>query len=427
VLGGLVGIDPPSATDSAVDVTERQPVAVTGLGAITALGVDADTSFRSLLAGDCGIKPIRLFDTSGCRVEVAAEAPDPHAPPGFAAACGPALTRTAVLALHAAASALEQSKWTGGRLDRMGLVLGSAGCGTPALEDYLELLQTEGCSRSRAQLMFGFPKRIATDVVAFALSLGGPRTTVNTACSSGAVAVIHALELLAAGQCDAVLAGGADELTRFTLSGFCSLRAVDPAPCRPFDRRRRGMSIGEGAGFLLLERLEDARRRGAHLHAIVAGAGQSCDADHLTAPDPEGRSAARAMQEALRAAGVTPRQLAFVSAHGTGTLHNDAAEVKAIRRVLGEHARAVPVHTVKSSIGHCMGAAGAVEAVFAILSLQHRQVPPTVGLADPEFAGELDFVTRSSRSITGSYALSNSFGFGGNNAALLLARPEVAG
>ena len=273
--------------------------------------------------------------------------------------------------------------------------------------------------------MLGFPKRAATDVVATALALGGPRATVNTACSAGAVAVIHALDLLRAGYADAMLAGGADELTRFTLTGFCSLRAVDPAPCRPFDRARKGMSLGEGAGFLLLERMEDAKRRKAEVHAVVAGAGHSCDADHLTAPDPEGHGAALAMGEALARAGVGPAQVAFVNAHGTGTPHNDLAEVRAIRRILGDFARTCPIHTIKANVGHCMGAAGAIEAVVSILALRHGLVPPTAGLVDPEFDGELDFVRDTPRRIGKGYGLSNSFGFGGNNAALLFARPEV--
>jgi 3-oxoacyl-[acyl-carrier-protein] synthase II len=398
---------------------------VTGLGAINALGASPESSFRALLAGERGFSKIRAFDTTGCRVDIAAQAPDPPAS-SFPAVDGATLTRTAALALYAANSAWQQSGLPREWLGRVGLVLGSAGCGTPALEAYLA--QASACSTAGAPaaLLRGYPKRAVTDAVASALRLGGPRATINTACSSSAVSVIHAVDLLRAGQCDAVLAGGSDELTRFTLTGFCSLRAVDPAPCRPFDRERRGMSLGEGAGMLMLERLEDARRRGAEVLATVAGTGQSCDADHLTAPDPEGRGAARAIRAALQEGGIDPSRVAFVNAHGTGTPHNDDAEVRGICAALGAHARSGPVHTIKGSVGHCMGAAGAIEAVVAVLTLLYRQVPPTGGLTNPEFAAQLDFVIDSPRPVVGGYGLSNSLGFGGNNAALLFAHPEAS-
>ncbi len=396
------------------------------MGVITALGAAPDTLFRALVQGQRGFSKIRAFDITGCRVDIAAEAPLPAASSKPALVSHGAYTRTAALALHAASAALQQAALPAAARSGAALVLGSAGAGTPALEAYLERAPRGGSRRGRAAMMLGFPKRLVPDVVGSALGLGGPRATVNTACSSGAVSVIHAIDLLRAGHCDVALAGGADELTRFTLTGFCSLRAVDPEPCRPFDRSRRGMSLGEGAGVLVLERLEDVRRRGGRVLAVVAGCGHSCDAGHLTAPDPRGDGASRAMSAALDMAGVEPVQVAFVSAHGTGTPHNDSAEVRAIRTTLGEHATRCPVHTVKASVGHCMGAAGAVEAVVAILSLIEGLVPPTAGLTDPEFADEADFVRDEARRVTGRYGLSNSFGFGGNNAALLLARPEVA-
>ena len=185
------------------------------------------------------------------------------------------------------------------------------------------------------------------------------------------------------------------------------------------------MSIGEGAGFLMLERLADARARGAAVLAVLAGAGHTCDAGHLTAPDPQGQGAARALRAALRAARVEPEQIAFVNAHGTGTPHNDLSEVRAVSAALGSHAARCPLHSVKGSIGHCMGAAGAIEAALTILSLREGWVPPTAGLRQPELEGAVDFVRDSARAVAGEYAVSSSFGFGGNNAALVFGRPEV--
>jgi 3-oxoacyl-[acyl-carrier-protein] synthase II len=408
-------------------VDAKQSIAVTGLGVITSLGTDPDTLFRGLVRAERGFGKVRAFDTTGCRVDIAAEARLPETGPKPIGVAHAAYTRTAALAHHAASAALRQAELPGETLGRAGLVLGSAGAGTPALEAYLARVSAGAPRRARAAMMLGFPKRLLTDVVASTLGLGGPRATINTACSSGAVSVIHGIDLLRSGHCDAVLAGGADELTRFTLTGFCSLRAVDPEPCRPFDRTRRGMSLGEGAGAVVLERLADVRARGGRVLAIVAGFGHSCDAGHLTAPDPGGGMAGRAMRAALEMAGVDAADVAFVSAHGTGTPHNDSAEVRAICRTLGVYARRCPVHTVKASVGHCMGAAGAVEAVAAISSLTEGLVPPTAGLTDPEFADDADFVRDEPRRVTGQFGLSNSFGFGGNNAALLLAHPEVAG
>jgi 3-oxoacyl-[acyl-carrier-protein] synthase II len=405
------------------DVDANEIIAVTGMGVVTSLGAAPDTLFRALVQGQRGFSKIRAFDTTGCRVDIAAEAPLPAVNSKPSLVSHGAYTRTAALALHAASAALQQAALPAEARAGAALALGSAGAGTPALEACLERAKRGGSCRGRAAMMLGFPKRFLPDVVGSALGLGGPRATINTACSSGAVSVIHAIELLRARHCDAALAGGADELTRFTLTGFCSLRAVDPEPCRPFDRSRRGMTLGEGAGVLVLERLADVRRRGGRVLAVVAGYGHSCDAGHLTAPDPRGDGASRAMSAALKMAGVEPPDVAFVSAHGTGTPHNDSAEIRAICATLGDHARRCPVHTVKASVGHCMGAAGAVEAIAAISSLIEGLVPPTAGLTDPEFADDADLVRDEARRISGRYGLSNSFGFGGNNAALLLAFP----
>jgi 3-oxoacyl-[acyl-carrier-protein] synthase II len=249
---------------------------------------------------------------------------------------------------------------------------------------------------------------------------------LSSACSSGANAILVAATWILSGELDVVVAGASDGLCRLTWSGFQALSAMDPEPCRPFDRNRRGMSLGEGAGVLVLERLEQARRRGAQVLALVAGGGLACDAYHLTAPDPEGRGAARAMRAALGQAGIGPEAVGFINAHGTGTPHNDRAELASVREVFGPHARACPLSTVKGHIGHCLGAAGAIEAVVTLETLRCGLVPPTAGLTDPELEGEIDFVRGTPRPVVARYGLTNSFGFGGNDASLVLASPEVA-
>ncbi len=394
--------------------------AVTGVGAITALGEDCESLWSGLCEGRRGFERIQGFDPRGCRVDFAAEVRSPRIGPSRGA-------RGARLACHAAAEALAQSRLPRGERGRTGLALGSTAGSDHVLERYLARVGSRGPERSSDLSLLGYSKRTMIDRVARALGLGGPRSGVNTACSSGLVAIMTAIDWLRIGWCDTAVAGGVDPLTLYTLSGFCSLRAVDPEPCRPFDRHRRGMSLGEGAGIMVLEPLDRARRRGAEVLGLILGGGLACDAHHLTAPHPEGHGAARAMRAALAEARIAPEQVGFINAHGTGTPHNDRAELASVREVFGQHARTCPLSTVKGHIGHCLGAAGAIEAIVALESLRRSLVPPTAGLSEPELEEGIDFVRDAPRPVNARYGLSNSFGFGGNNASLLLARREVLG
>jgi len=267
-------------------------------------------------------------------------------------------------------------------------------------------------------------KQSLADELAAILGLGGCRQVINTACSSGAIAIALACDGLRSNDYDAVVALGCDELSPFTYSGFHALRALDYEPCKPFDRSRRGMTIGEGAGCLVLERLADAQTHSNRIHAIIAGAGLACDAHHLTAPDPEGRGAGLALARAMEQAQILPRNVGFVNAHGTGTPLNDSAEVAGIEKALGQYAASCPVHSIKASTGHCMGAAGTIEAIVTIMSLQSGLIPATAGLVDCEFDGRVDCVRDKPRPFKARYGISNSFGFGGNDAALVLAIAE---
>jgi 3-oxoacyl-[acyl-carrier-protein] synthase II len=261
------------------------------------------------------------------------------------------------------------------------------------------------------------------DVVANALGLYGPRETLITACSSGAAALAVASDLVTMGMADLVLAGGADTITRICYLGFNALKLLDPEPCRPFDRERRGMSIGEGAGFLVLESAEHARARGARVYAELAGYGMTSDAHHVTSPDPEGRGMARAMIDALACSALSASDVGYANAHGTATPQNDRVEALALRDVFG--AEGLLVSSTKSMIGHTMAAAGSLEAMATVLALVHEIVPPTANLSVPDPAVAFDCVPQRARHVGLEHAISNSFGFGGQNVTLLFRRASA--
>jgi len=258
------------------------------------------------------------------------------------------------------------------------------------------------------------------EAVASRFRLEGPRHTVVTACSSGAVAIAEAAELIADGVVDVAVAGGVDSITRICYMGFNALKLLDPTPCRPFDRDRRGMSIGEGAGFMVLESEARARARRARVYATLAGHGMTTDAFHVTAPDPEGDGMVRAMRAALRQGGAVPSEVQYANAHGTGTPQNDRIEARALASVFGEGG--LLVSSSKSMIGHTMAAAGSLEAIATVLALEHGLVPPTANLVTPDPEVPFDCVAHAARPAPLACAISNSFGFGGQNVTLLFRR-----
>jgi 3-oxoacyl-[acyl-carrier-protein] synthase II len=243
---------------------------------------------------------------------------------------------------------------------------------------------------------------------------------IPAACAAGNYAIAHAADVLAAGRADLMLAGGADCFSRITYTGFARLGAIAPERCQPFDRNRKGMIPGEGAGVLVLEPLERALARGARVYAEVAGYGLSCDAHHMTAAHPEGDGAARAMERALADAGLTPAEVDYISAHGTGTPTNDRLESLAVQRVFGEAAPRIPMSSIKSMIGHTMGAASAIEAAVCALTIATGRIPPTMNLEEPE--GDFDFVPNAAREQPVDVAMNNAYAFGGNNASVIFRR-----
>jgi 3-oxoacyl-[acyl-carrier-protein] synthase II len=275
-----------------------------------------------------------------------------------------------------------------------------------------------------ASLLVPHQPASVTDLVARHLGAHGPRTTIMTACSSSATAIGYAADRIRLGHVEVALAGGAEGLTRLTYAGFGCLRATAPGdePCRPFDAERKGLTLGEGAAVLVLEDYERARARGAAILAVVAGWGITADAHHMTAPHPEGDGAARAMQMALDDAKLSADAIGYVNAHGTGTPHHDAAETLAVKRIFGARAPSVPVSSIKSMVGHTLGAAGAIEAAASVLSLARGFLPPTVHLRAPDPAFGLDYIPGAARDVAVEALLSNSFAFGGNNTVLALTR-----
>ena len=388
-------------------------VLVTGLGAVSPFGAGVKALWAGLAAGVCAIRPLRLIDAEGFRCRIAAEVPE-------IATGSSRRSRADRLALAAAREALEDAGLGVEECADAALIVGAVGGGMLEAERwYWARARGERAPGWAASLRSILPAAHA-ETLAHRMALGGPRHTVVTACSSGAVALAEAAELIADGVVDCAVAGGVDAVTRLCFMGFNALKLLDPQPCRPFDRERRGMSIGEGAAFVVLEADAHARARGAPVYAELAGHGMTTDAYHVTAPQPDGEGMARAMGAALAAGGLPAGAVGYVNAHGTATPQNDRIEARAIARVFG--AGRVLVSSSKSMIGHTMAAAGSLEAIATILALTHETVPPTANLATPDPEVDFDCVPRVAREVAVEHAISNSFGFGGQNVTLLFRR-----
>jgi 3-oxoacyl-[acyl-carrier-protein] synthase II len=386
-------------------------VVVTGLGAVSSLGVGVDRHWQQALGGHAGIHPLGLFSTATHRTAIAAEVPD-----DAVLTPGRNLSRAERFACTAAAEAVRDIPNEVLRSPRAGVFFGSSTGALYEAEQFLRALlqHREGHLAPLAAQQNDGPGT----AVARMLAVQGPVVCFSTACTSANVALSAALDALRSGEIDVAVAGGADELCETTYAGFNSLRAVDSRPTRPFRQSRAGLSLGEGAGVLLLEKLAHAQKRGATILCELAAAGLSCDAHHVSAPDPNG--AAAAIGNALQAAGLSPDAVTFVNAHGTGTPHNDDAESKAMHAVFGARGSHIPVTSSKSLVGHLLGAAGGIEAVFTVLSIVHRLVPPTSGDEPADPALGLDVVVGEGRPLPAqNVGLSTNLAFGGNNAVVL--------
>lgn len=397
----------------------RKRVFVTGIGAVTALAANAAETWEKLVAGYCGIDEIDLFNTAGYRSKTGAQVKSllprmPGTPKLWRR-----LSRCDLFGLIAAQEALNDSGLNLHRENRekIGICLGGGAGGVLQAEEYRRRMFNR--IKAKPTLLFSFPTCSTADCIAGTFKLGGFRTTVATACSSSATAIGYAADIIRLGRAEIMLAGGSESLSELTFGGFNSLRLVDRDRCRPFDLNRNGLSLGEGAAFLLLEEEERALSRGADIYAEVAGYAITGDAHHMTTPDPSGSGATFAMKNALSAIGLQPECIDYINAHGTGTPVNDMSESRAIKNVFGSRAAHLPVSSIKSMLGHCLGAAGAIEAMAAVLSVKNDIIPPTVNYETPDPECDLDYVPQKHRKHKIMYAMSNSFAFGGNNTSLI--------
>jgi 3-oxoacyl-[acyl-carrier-protein] synthase II len=396
-------------------------VAVTGIGLLSGLGLTREATWEAMLRGDCAIRDVTLFDTMGYRARGAAQVPEwdrafltPYQRRRW--------SRSDQLAVLATREALDDSGLLNAGVPppRIGVVLGAGTGDLLRNEAYYFVFLQRGIDRARPTWIHNHFSSTPADVVGSHFGFEGLRSCMVSACSSSSIAIGHAADAIADGRLDAAVCGGADALSRLTFSGFNGLRVMDPEPCRPFDVSRAGMNIGEGAAILVLEVWEHARRRGAHVYAELAGYGLTCEAFHPTAPEPEGRAIAATIRAALAAARVDASDVDHVNAHGTATPQNDRAEARGVRDVFGDRAARIPVTSVKSMIGHCLGAAGALEAATLALTISRGVVPPTIHheRTDPECA--VDVVANEPREVPVRCAVSTSLAFGGNDAVLVM-------
>jgi len=397
-------------------------VVVTGLGLVTPVGVGVEDSWVALLAGKSGFRPVESFDTSRHTVQVGAEVRG-FRPEQYLRTLEPAsLGRASQLATAAARMAFRDAGVDPQAIEpqRAGVAMGTTSGEPREVEKLDDRLLAGEADRVGAEFISRYPCHRISEHVACELGLNGPNIMIPTACAAGNYAIAHAFDMLRLGRAELMLAGGADCFSRITYTGFARLGAIAPARCQPFDVDRQGMIPGEGAAVLVLEPLDHAVERGARIYAEVAGCGLSCDAHHMTAAHPEGDGATRAMEQALKQSGLAPDQVSYISAHGTGTATNDRIETIAVKRVFGDAAYGIPMSSIKSMIGHTMGAASAIEAAVCAKAIATSRIPPTMNLVEPDPVCDLDYVANACRDHTVDVAMSNAYAFGGNNASLLL-------
>ena len=412
-------------------------VVVTGLGLVTPLGSDVETTWKNLLAGKSGIAAITRFDTTDHKAKIAGEVkpkdheygfdPDKRVDPKVQRQVDPFI----VYALDAAGQALEDAGLTDmseEERERAGVSIGSGIGGLPGIESESNVLAERGPGRVSPHFVHGRLINLTSGQVSIKYGLMGPNHSVVTACSTGAHSIGDAARMIKDGDADIMLAGGAEStINPLGVAGFAQARALNTSfndrpeqASRPYDKNRDGFVMGEGAGVVVLEEYEHAKARGAKIYAEVVGYGLSGDAYHVTAPHPEGRGAELAMRMALKKAGLKPEDIDYVNAHGTSTMA-DTIELGAVKRVLGDDLNGASMSSTKSAIGHLLGGAGAVEAIFCILAIRDQIVPPTLNLDDPDEGTEgVDLVPHKAKKRPVRAVLNNSFGFGGTNASLIM-------
>ena len=410
-----------------MSAVERARVVITGLGAVTPVGNTAEEFWTSLTQGKSGIGPITRFDSTGFPTRIAGEVKGFDALKYVDKKDDRKLDLYLKYALACAVMAVEDAGLDSAKVDgdRFGVLVGSGIGGISTLLESHKVLIEKGPDRVSPFFVPMLIINMASGLISMRFGARGPNSSVVTACATGNHAIGDAARIVQRGDADVMIAGGAEAIIiPLTIAGFCQMKAMstrndEPTKAsRPFDAERDGFVCGEGGGLVVLESLEHARRRDARIYAEVVGYGMTGDAHHMTAPDPEGDGAARAMTAALRDGGLEPSAVGYINAHGTSTPYNDKFETIAIKRVFGEHAKRVPVSSTKSMTGHLLGAAGGIEAIATTLALHHGILPPTINYEKPDPDCDLDYVPNQARKQDIEVALSNAFGFGGTNATL---------
>ena len=408
-------------------------IVVTGLGAVAPNGIGTQTFWQNVIHGVSGIAPITRFDASRHDTQIAGEVKGIDPLQWIEKKEARKMDLFIHFAVAAAQMAYDDSglKVTDDNGERIGVFVGTGMGGIPALEESHRVLMEKGPGRISAFFIPSIITNLASGQISMRFGMKGPNSCVCTACATGNHAIGDSLRIIQRGDADVMLAGGSEAvITPLTIGGFCSMKALstrnaEPTRAsRPFDKDRDGFVMGEGAGIMVLESLEHAKRRGAKIYAEIVGYGMSADAYHITQPAPEGEGAVRSMRLALQDANVAPNQVDYINAHGTSTPAGDLNETLAIKTVFGDHARSLAVSSTKSMTGHLLGAAGGIESVITVLTIVHGILPPTINYETPDLECDLDYVPNTARRRDVKYALTNSFGFGGTNATLLLKKFE---
>ncbi|MBX7232141.1 MAG: beta-ketoacyl-ACP synthase II [Bdellovibrionales bacterium] len=413
----------------------QRRVVVTGLGAVTPLGLSMEESWQNLISGKSGISPITLFDASKMETQIAGEVKNFNVDAWVNKKDQKKMDRFIHLAVAAAKMGVEDAslqdmvQWDEAHSDRVGCIVGVGIGGLPCIERQHEILLERGPSRISPFFIPATIGNLASGHISMLHNARGPNYCITSACASGAHSIGESYRLIREGHCDVMIAGGAESVVcPMAIGGFNALRALstrngEPEQAsRPWDQDRDGFVLAEGAAVLILEDYEHAEKRGAKIYAEVSGYGMSADAYHMTLPSPGGRGAALAMVHALNDAKVSEQEVGYINAHGTSTPAGDEVESDAIKRVFGDHAKNLWISSTKSMTGHALGAAGAIESAFSVMTLHSGIVPPTINLERPSIDCDLDYVPKTSRERKLHFVLNNSFGFGGTNASLLFGR-----
>ncbi|MCY7718367.1 MULTISPECIES: beta-ketoacyl-ACP synthase II [Bacillus] len=412
---------------------DKKRVVVTGLGALTPLGNDVETTWKNAVAGVSGVGPITRVDSSEYTAKVAAELKDFNIEDYMEKKEARKMARFTQYAVVAAQKALDDSRLeiTDENAPRVGVWVGSGIGGLETFEEQFEVYSNKGARRVSPFFVPMMIPDMATGQISIALGAKGVNSCTVTACATGTNSIGDAFKVIQRGDADAMITGGTEApLTKMSFAGFCANKALSTNPdpdtaSRPFDKSRDGFVMGEGAGIVVLEELEHALKRGATIYAEIVGYGSTGDAYHITAPAPNGEGGVRAMKEAIRDAGLTVEEIDYINAHGTSTPYNDKFETMAIKEVFGEHANQLAISSTKSMTGHLLGAAGGVEAIFSVLAIKDSVIPPTINLETPDEECDLDYVANEARSKEVQVALSNSLGFGGHNATIIFKKYEA--